>query len=433
MKKRLSWGRIPSVTQVEFPLAWRSDNLPGHESMLPYGMGRSYGDVCLNDRGTVLTTRALQHFIHFDQARGILRAEAGITLTQIIDFILPHGWFLPVTPGTKYVTLGGAIANDVHGKNHHQAGSFGCHVNALELLRSDGTRIQCSPQENPDWFNASIGGLGLTGLITWAEIRLLPVRGPYIQQHVYRFHNLEGFLNLSQAMGKDWTYTASWVDCVARGKKLGRGLFFAGNHAEITEGNTRAIDHARLHMPLDVPGWVLNHQTIKAFNQSYYHKPRKRVSLVHYDPFFYPLDKITDWNRMYGKRGFYQYQCVLPHAEIETSLGTMLDTISKSGQGSFLSVLKQLGDKDSPGMLSFPRPGYTLALDFANHGDSTLKLLEQLDAITMQYNGAVYPAKDACMSAAAFRQYFPAWQEFQAFIDPHFSSSFWRRVTTKGI
>lgn len=428
MKQAYSWGRYPTVEQESIPLFWRDQSLPDKPSMLPYGLGRSYGDACLNDGGVVLPTSNLQRFIRFDEDRGILRAEAGVTLAQILSLIMPRGWFLPVTPGTKFVTLGGALANDVHGKNHHRAGSFGCHVTAFELLRTDGQRLVCTPQQNSDWFRASIGGLGLTGLISWVEIRLKPIRSDLIEQRLYRFSHLAEFLQLNDEIESDWEYTVAWIDCLARGRKLGRGLYMAGNHAGEASPAVRTIDKPVLTMPMDAPGFLLNRVTVSAFNNLYFRKPRQAVSKVHYDGYFYPLDRIAHWNRMYGKRGFFQYQCVIPPDQAETGLSRMLETIARSGQASFLSVLKKFGGNAAPGLLSFPRPGMTLALDMANRGPETLRLLEQLDEITMQYNGAVYPAKDARMSAAAFALYFPAWETFSRYIDPHFSSSFWRRV-----
>jgi len=428
VKQIYSWGRYPAVEQELIPIFWRDQPLPDKPAMLPYGQGRSYGDVCLNGGGVVLPTANLQRFIRFDEDKGILRAEAGVTLAQVLSLIMPKGWFLPVTPGTKYVSLGGAVANDVHGKNHHRAGSFGCHVSAFELLRSDGQRILCTPQQNSEWFKSTVGGLGLTGLITWVEIKLKRIDSDQIDQQCYRFRNLPEFIRLNDELESEWEYTVAWIDCLARGKRLGRGLYMAGNHAAATGQGISVIEKPGLSMPMDAPGFALNRFTVSAFNTLYYRKPRKAVSKVHYDGYFYPLDKITHWNRMYGKRGFFQYQCVIPVEQAEAALGLMLDTIARSGQASFLSVLKKFGENDAPGLLSFPRPGLTLALDMANRGNKTLKLLDQLDDITMQNHGAVYPAKDARMSAAAFDLYFPEWKTFSQFIDPHFSSSFWRRV-----
>jgi FAD/FMN-containing dehydrogenase len=425
-----SWGNIPKVQQTCLDQTWRSQTLPGVKTLLPFGQGRSYGDVCLNDQGYSLATGRLNRFIHFDREQGILSAEAGITLAEILQLTLPAGWFLPVTPGTKFVSLGGAIANDVHGKNHHKAGSFGRHVRAFELLRSDGQKLICTAEENSDWFSATIGGLGLTGLITQAELQLKKIDSPAIVQKTRRFENLAEFLRLSEETEADWEYTVAWVDCMAKGKQLGRGIFSMGNHATAaTPGIKPEVLQPKFSMPFNAPGWLLNQYSVQLFNQLYYHLPRKRDSTVHYEPFFYPLDKIANWNRLYGKRGFYQFQCVVPLDKAEAAIEEMLQHISKSGQGSFLSVLKRLSNIASPGMLSFPRDGITLALDFANRGESTRHLLADLNEITDRHGGAIYPAKDATMTNASFINAYPGWQKFSEYMDPHFSSSFWRRVT----
>jgi FAD/FMN-containing dehydrogenase len=425
-----SWGNVPQVQQTCISQLWRSQTLPAAATLLPFGQGRSYGDVCLNDQGYSLATGRLNRFIHFDKQQGILSAEAGITLAEILQLVLPTGWFLPVTPGTKFVSLGGALANDVHGKNHHRAGSFGCHVRAFELLRSDGQRLLCTPQENSDWFRATIAGLGLTGLITRVELQLKKIDSPAIYQETRRFENLAEFLQLSDETASDWEYTVAWVDCMAKGKQLGRGIFNMGNHAKAASPDIKPnVLNPKISMPVNAPGWLLNQYSVKLFNQLYYHFPRIHNNTVHYEPFFYPLDKIANWNRLYGRRGFYQFQCVVPLDKAEAAISEMLQHIAKSGQGSFLSVLKRLGNVASPGMLSFPRDGITLALDFANRGVKTRHLLADLDELTNKHGGAIYPAKDATMSPASFKNAYPAWQQFRDYIDPGFSSSFWRRVT----
>lgn len=427
----LSWGRYPRTPQRARVHPWQEAELDSSAtSLLPFGNGRSYGDVCLNSEGLLIDVRALNHFLHFDREQGILRCEAGLRLDQMLALIVPQGWFLPVTPGTQFITLGGAIANDVHGKNHHSAGTFGCHLRCFELLRSDGTRLLCSPTENADWFAATIGGLGLTGLITWAEIQLIPVHNPLINNETVKFSCIEEFFDISQASEHSHVYTVSWVDCMASGRKLGRGLFMRGNHAAPQWDTPYKMNQkGKLSVPLEFPNFALNEYSIKAFNWLYYNKQfrREQRGLVHYLPFFYPLDGVRDWNRIYGKRGFFQYQCVIPNQE-PAVIRKLLQRIADSGQGSFLAVMKVFGDKASPGMLSFPRPGFTLALDFANHGQSTLDLFNELDAIVRDNQGSIYPAKDARMSGADFRQFYPAWENFQSFIDPRFSSDFWRRV-----
>jgi FAD/FMN-containing dehydrogenase len=399
--------------------------------MLPYGNGRSYGDVCQNQDGALLTTRGLDRFIAFDSATGIFECEAGVLLSEIVEIALPAGWFLPVTPGTCLVTVGGAIANDVHGKNHHRTGSFCNHVLEFELQRSAGQVLCCSPQQNREWFSATAGGLGLTGLIRRARLQLRRVPGPWIRGDSMRFGNLNEFFALARQSDSDYEYTVAWLDCAAGRSKLGRGIFMRGNHAP-DDRQPRA--GSPLRVPFTPPISLVNGLTLPMFNRLYFHRPaaEQRHALWHFQPFLYPLDHVLQWNLIYGPRGFFQYQCVVPEDRAEASLGEMLELIGRTGMGSFLAVLKLFGHIPSAGMMSFPRPGATLALDFPNRGGKTLAFLESLDAITRAAGGAVYPAKDARMSAASFRQYFPNWERFKTYIDPNFSSSFWRRVTETG-
>jgi FAD/FMN-containing dehydrogenase len=426
-----SWGRYPATRQVVVPISDRHASLPVTDaSILPYGNGRSYGDSCLNHGGILIDARSLDRYIHFDPLTGILKCEAGVLFSEILDLVVPQGWFLPVTPGTKYVTVGGAIANDVHGKNHHRAGTFGCHVLGFELLRSNGTRLLCTPSENADWFAATIGGLGLTGLITWATVQMRRIAGPWMSTEVHRFESLEGFFEMSEASDLDYEYTVAWVDCAARGRSLGRGLFTRANHAPACPDQRPRAPARRLSVPFVPPLSLINPLTLRMFNTLYYHRQRRPVlhATTHYEPHFYPLDGVRDWNRIYGPAGFMQYQCVVPPNGARECIEQLVRIIAGAGGGSFLAVLKQFGERRSPGLLSFPRPGATFALDFPNKGEDTLRLLDRLDSIVAAAGGAVYPAKDARMSGAMFRQYFPAWESFTQYIDPRFSSSFWRRV-----
>ncbi len=431
-----SWGRYP-ITQASdvVPVYWR-DELPDlaafGQSILPYGNGRSYGDSCLNDGGVSIDVSHLTNLMAFDEQSGLLRCEAGVLLSDVLNFAVPRGWFLPVTPGTKFVTVGGAIANDVHGKNHHKAGTFGCHVRQFELVRSSGERLLCSPTQNVDLFRATIGGLGLTGIIVWAEFQLKPIVNAYIDMESIRFDSLEEFFAISAESAQDYEYTVSWVDILIGGKGLCRGKFSRGNHNQAPELARKPLKKKlSLTVPLDFPPFVLNTWTVKAFNEAYYHvQTQKSVrKVVPYDPFFYPLDSIHDWNRIYGSNGFFQYQFIVPFADGHEAMREILSRIRQSGEGSFLTVLKEFGDIQSPGLMSFPRPGLTLALDFTNRGQRTWQLLADLDRIVTHYGGVVYPAKDARMSARSFQQYYPQWREFKQYVDPHFSSSFWRRVT----
>ncbi len=426
-----SWGRVFAPRQQVREMRDRTARLPAADDLvLPYGMGRSYGDSCLNDGHTLIRTRGLDRLIAFDASTGVLRCEAGILLAEIIDFALPRGWFLPVTPGTRFVTVGGAIANDVHGKNHHRDGSFGHHVRRFELARSDGSRVECSAESNAPMYHATLGGLGLTGLVTWAEIALKRVPGPWISQRAVRFASLADFFARCEALEREHEYVVAWLDCATAGAGGTRGVLFAGNHDDAPGPAPRKKARP---FPIEPPVSLVNGFTLRAFNELYYRVPRGgegRPARVSYEPFFYPLDAILEWNRLYGPRGFLQYQCSVPEAQAgRDALEELLRAIAASGQGSFLAVLKRFGAMAPAGMMSFPRPGYTLALDFPHRGASTLTLLERLDAIVARVGGRVYAAKDARMSAQAFRAFYPEWERFAAFVDPKFSSSFWRRVT----
>lgn len=432
-KEYISWGGFPRIEQQGRALAWRSDALPDMDaevSVLPFGNGRSYGDVCLNRGGVVLDTRGLDRFIAFDPLTGVLRCEAGLLLADVLKLVVPEGWILPVMPGTRYATIGGALANDVHGKNHQHAGTFGCHVTALELLRSDGSRMVCTSGQNADWFGATIGGLGLTGLVTWVELQLRRIGGPLVSEESIKFANLDEFFALSDTSDERYEYTVAWVDCVSRGDALGRGLFARANHLDQPSTRHSAAPRPRASVPLQMPVSLVNRWSLKAFNAAYYarQQSKHRVRTLHYQSFFFPLDFIGNWNRIYGPGGMVQYQCVLPGGDGRDAMREMLRTIARTGNGSFLAVLKVFGSRLSPGMLSFPRAGVTLALDFPAE-PSVFRLLDRLDDITREAGGAVYPAKDARMSAESFQSYFPAWQEFAGFVDPAFSSSFWRRVS----
>jgi FAD/FMN-containing dehydrogenase len=422
-----SWGRFPHATQQIIPLHWRDAGLPEIDgTLLAYGNGRSYGDVCLNDGGVLLHTRGLNRFITFEPETGVLRCEAGVLFSDILDFVVPRGWFLPVTPGTQYITVGGAIANDVHGKNHHRAGTFGEHVRCFELLRSDGSRQVCSRDENAGLFGATIGGLGLTGVITWAEFALKRVPGPWMDTETLSFDGLTEFFAVSTESEREHEYTVAWIDCAGSGKSFGRGLFMRANHAARADAIPRGH---HLRMPFTPPVSLINGATLRAFNAAYFHGTRRGRAVVPYRPYFYPLDAVGDWNRIYGPRGFLQYQCVVPPATAEAATAELLQHIAASGNGSFLAVLKVFTDRPAAGILSFPRAGTTLALDFPNRGTATFDLLERLDEIVVAAGGAVYPAKDARLRGERFRRYFPRWQEMQAHCDPRFSSGFWRRVT----
>jgi len=428
----LSWGRYPRVMHryVHRP-AW-NDQLPGilkvggPNSLLPFGHGRSYGDSCLNGGRELIECGRLNRLLAFDESTGVVRCEGGVSLADVIEIFLPGNWFLPVTPGTSFVTIGGAIANDVHGKNHHCAGTFGAHVHRLALYRSDSDLIVCDADQNPDMLRATIGGLGLTGVIAWADIQLRRVPGPWIDNESIPFHSLKAFLDLSHESNERFEYTVAWLDCFS-GKNT-RGIFFRGNHAADCQRKIRARRGPTV--PFALPAWLLNRCSVRAFNTAYYamHARRKGPGLEPYDTFFYPLDAIRQWNLLYGKRGFLQYQCVIPQRQLD-AVEALLERIARSGMGSFLGVLKQFGAAPAAGMLSFPRPGLTIALDFPMRGEQTLKLMSSFDEIVKEAGGALYPAKDARMSPGMFEASYPQWRGFIPYLDPKMSSSFWRRVT----
>lgn len=439
MKSLQSWGRYPRAdAQQAHAVVWRSDLLPAPApggSLLPYGQGRTYGDGCLNAGGTLVTTGGLDRLISFDAGTGVVRCEAGVTLDTLLRLAVPQGWFLPVTPGTKFVSVGGAIANDVHGKNHHRAGTFGRYVRRFELVRSDGSRRECSPEQNADWYGATIGGLGLTGLMTWAEVQLRPIHNPFVLSETVPLANLAEFFTVARESEEDHELTVAWVDCLARGRKVGKGLYYRGNFAPPQfDGLPLKKSHlshgSALAVPFDMPAFCLNRLSVSAFNWLYYNagKRKKGMGLQHYDPFFYPLDAVHHWNRIYGRRGFIQFQCAVPWDTAQDAIREILERSARGGLPSFLNVLKTFGDVPSPGWLSFPRPGVTIAMDFANGGEKTYRLLADLERVTLQAGGALYPAKDSRMSPQSFAACFPRLAQFKQYVDPAFSSSLWRRV-----
>jgi FAD/FMN-containing dehydrogenase len=423
-----SWGRLQDydVADCQY-LRFNQLTLDAQFTYIPYGNGRCYGDECINEHGGVIQTHAARHFLRFDALRGLLTVEAGALLADILDFIVPQGWFLPVVPGTQFVTVGGAIANDIHGKNQHARGSFASSLVTFELLRSDGQRYQCSPQQNAEFYAATLGGAGLTGLITQATLQLMPIESPWLAVKNIRFANLEEFFTLSETFAKEYEYSVAWIDCLAVGKRLGRGWLFLGKHIPqpLTPQKYRVSQKI---YPVRQPFSLVNRYSLKLFNQLYYHRPLKNTEIQHYQKFFFPLDGIKAWNRIYGRQGFYQYQCVLPKAQAEVGIAQILALIAKHKMGSFLAVLKVFGESSSPGLLSFCKEGVSLALDFPNQGARSLQLFEALDGLVLSFGGRVYLAKDARMSAETFRQFYPKWRHFKNYIDPRFSSNMARRL-----
>lgn len=432
----VSWGRYPPRPQEFTNSLWRhelpavlSDFISRHGTTLPYGGGRSYGDSCLAASDHVIRMRTLDRFISADWHSGLLVAEAGVTLEQILLCAIPRGWFLSVTPGTKHATLGGAIANDVHGKNHHRRGTFGCHVVDLGLFRSDAGRITCSADKRPDLFAATIGGLGLTGVIEWARIQLVPIRSSQLMSVSQRFGSLDEFFDLSAELDTRHEHCASWVDCLARGSSLGRGVYSAADFA--AEGDLKVAQPKKRTVPFTPPVPLFNRVSLPAFNAVYWRKaPVGRTTRrIGYDPFLYPLDGVHEWNRLYGPKGFQQYQCIVPPQYARDAIRALLGAIAGSASGSFLAVLKRCGGAVSPGLMSFPCEGTSLALDFPQSDELDADLFPRLDAIVREARGRLYPAKDAHMQGEDFRSWYPGWINVEAMRDPALLSHFWRRVT----
>ncbi|MGE5545968.1 MAG: FAD-binding oxidoreductase [Solirubrobacterales bacterium] len=417
--KLAGWGNFPRLEcrTADLRPDVRPDPLLADAPLIARGNGRAYGDAALQPNLTV-STRHLDRFLAFDSATGRLTCEAGTRLDTILEIFVPRGWFPAVTPGTKYVTVGGMIAADVHGKNHHVAGSFGRYVDGLAVLLADGRVVECSREREPDLFAATIGGMGLTGIILSATFRLARIPSAFIRSETVRAPNLEATLEAFEAAA-GWTNTVSWIDCLSGGPRLGRSLLSRGEFAmsdelpvELRKAPFHSPSKRTLRVPVDFPAWVLNSWSARAFNALYYAaSPRlPEPKLVHYDGFFYPLDRLLEWNRIYGRAGFTQYQCVLPKQAGREGLHRLLKTIQRSGLGSFLAVLKLFGRQD--GLMSFPLEGYALALDFPLTSP-TLGMLFELDAIVADHGGRIYLAKDARSTPALLRRGYPHLAEFQ--------------------
>ena len=430
------WGRYP-VEMCESVRPERYQDLSATAGQqIARGQGRSYGDAALAKR--VILTERVNRLLAFDGATGVLRAEAGVTLAEILAVIVPQGWFLPVTPGTQWASLGGCVAADVHGKNHHHAGTFGQHVLSLELILADASRISCSATQNPALFWATVGGMGLTGIIGEVSLQLIPISSPYLQVRNYAAANLAATFALFGNPGLDDQYSVAWIDCLASGAQLGRSVLMCGHHAAhdaLPAGlQSPATPKRARSLPFDLPAAVLNPFTVKLFNAVYYRQQGGKTSpfFARYDAYFYPLDSIAHWNRLYGKRGFVQYQCVLPEAGAFDAVTALLQALAQSRRASFLAVLKRLGAQNSA-LLSFPMAGYTLALDIPLRDVGVFTLLRSLDEIVLRCGGRVYLAKDALLTPQAFRVMYPRYSEWLAIkreVDPmqRFQSSLAQRL-----
>ncbi|WP_299379932.1 FAD-binding oxidoreductase [uncultured Kiloniella sp.] len=408
------WGQYPLVeAKVSSPLSGddlqRTIKTREDKAYIARGLGRSYGDSSLSS--TIISTRYLNRFHSFNEKTGVLTCDAGVSLDEVLDTFVHRGWFPSVTPGTRFVTIGGAIASDVHGKNHHTVGAFCDHVLSFRILIANGDILNCSPSENRDLFLATCGGMGLTGLITDATIKLLKVESSFIEETTCKARNLKECLELFDTHNSA-PYSVAWIDCLKQGKDLGRSLLMLGRHSG--QGGYDDLKKTALSIPFNLPEVCLNKLTVGAFNALYYGRIRKQTQErhVHYGPYFYPLDGIGNWTRLYGAKGFVQYQFVIPKDAGLEGMTRVLDKIAKSGAGSFLSVLKVFG-KGNDNFLSFPFEGYTLALDF-KVSVQTFELLDQLDAIVQDYGGRVYLTKDARMSDHVFKAGYPQWEVFQS-------------------
>jgi FAD/FMN-containing dehydrogenase len=424
-----SWGGLEARPDAIFaPTGDAAPRIP-EGRYLPYGNGRSYGDSCLIDGGALIDLRGKARVLSFDADAGTIRAEAGLMLGDLVRLLHGSGWFPPVLPGTQHVTLAGAIANDVHGKNHHARGTFGAHVRSFTLLRSDGGVRRCAPDENAGLFAATIGGMGLTGVILEAEIALMPAASQDIVQETSPLAGLADFFRLAPPAEAGNEYVVAWIDSLASGRRLGRGVLLSGRHAE-RGGGAPLPSRARLSVPFTPPIGLVNRPGLAVFNALYRWRALAKAGPRRVSPagFFFPLDAVGGWNRLYGPRGLRQHQTVIPLADAEPTVARMLETARAAGHGSLLTVLKLFGAVASPGLLSFPRPGVTLTLDFAHHGESTDRLLAELDHIALEAGGRVNPYKDARMTREVFEASFPEHGGFRQHIDPNAGSSCSRRV-----
>lgn len=423
--KLTCWGKHPVIDAKVFSPLKGADLVNRSVQGIGRGLGRSYGDSALS--ANIVSTERLNHFISFNESTGKLRCQAGVSLAEILTTFVPKGWFLAVTPGTKFVTVGGAIASDVHGKNHHVEGSFSDHVTSLTVI-TNGQEITCSRENSSDLFHATCGGMGLTGIITEATFNLKPIESAYINQKIIKAPNLDAILDLFEQY-QDITYSVAWIDCLSTGKKLGRSLMVLGEHTD--KGELKIHKDGLLNIPVDMPSLLLNRYTVQAFNSIYYNKQlKKEISrTIHYDSFFYPLDCIKNWNRIYGSNGFTQYQFVIPKEVGKEGLSEILEAIAESKQGSFLAVLKMFG-KNNENYLSFPMEGYTLALDFKLN-ENLFILLNRLDLIVRKYQGRLYLSKDVRMSEEMFKTGYPRWEEFQKLREEYGANELYHSLQSK--
>jgi len=411
--KITGWGNYPIIdSEIVNNLHFDKSNKIT-DPIIPRGLGKSYGDSSLNEN-KIISLLNYNRIIKFDEITGEICCESGVSLEEILDIFVPKGWFLAVTPGTKLITVGGAVASDIHGKNHHKGGSFCDGVTSFSLLIPSGETIICSETENQEIFRATCGGMGLTGIILDITFKLVPIETAYIKQDVIKAKNLTEIIKLFEE-SVDTTFSVAWIDCLATGKDLGRSIMMKGEFAskEEIKNNSKKIKNdlilpkkKKLNIPFNFPNLALNKLSIKAFNFLYYNKAKNVYNdIIDYNSFFYPLDAIDNWNRIYGNRGFTQYQFVLPKETSKEGLTEILSLISKNGYGSFLAVLKLLG-KENKNLLSFHKEGYTLALDFPI-SKKIFSFFDQLDELVLKYGGRLYLTKDVRVKKEMFEKMYP--------------------------
>lgn len=407
-KKSFSWGKFPKVNSNYFDFDINRKSIELTNDVIPFGNGRSYGDSCISEN--IIGLKRWNHFLSFDRESGILIIQSGVLLSEIIEVIVPKGWFLKVNPGTKLITVGGAIASDIHGKNHHIEGCFSECVNWFSLLLPSGEILKCSRKENEEMFYSTCGGMGLTGIILEAEIQLKSINSIYINQKITKTKNLKETFEVFESI-KNEPYSVAWIDCLSKGDRIGRSLIMSGDFDD--DGNLTYYPKKRLNIPFNFPSFSLNTLTVKIFNFLYYNRVFKKISFqkVEFDSFFFPLDSIRNWNRIYGKKGFTQYQFILPKQESFEGLKSILNEISNSGKGSFLAVLKLYG-KENRNYLSFPLEGYSLALDFKIE-NGLFELFEKLDEIVLNHKGRIYLSKDVRVSKEVFEKGYPQINKFR--------------------
>lgn len=421
-----SWGGVPgSLPQRVERTTWMQHvSLEAGEFSLPIGLQRSYGDSALCNGGVLVDMTGLDRLHSFDATTGVLRADAGVTIGSLYSLIVPRGWFVPVVPGTQFVTLGGAVANDIHGKNHHRVGTFGRFVRAFYLRRSDGDAM-VTEATHPELFRATIGGLGLTGVITWVEIQCVPIPSSTLDVVDTRCDTVAGVIGAFRETDAESEFSVAWVDTL---HKKQRGVVSKGNWSSST---AEFVEHKPIAtVPRLLPNGIVGRWSIGIFNRLWYlqhglRAARKKAALT---SFFHPLDAVGNWNLLYGNRGMLQYQCVIPESQGTHPAFEVLSAFKNSGLASLLTVVKRFGSVVSPGMLSFPMPGVTIALDVPNTGRDVLDVLARCDAIVLEAGGRIYPAKDSRVAPSAFRQMYPMVESFTAWKDPQIRSTFWQRV-----